>query len=198
MNDSACDDVLLVKGAHSFLLVAPVSEDFPLCIEASLEEYIQGVHAGDVVVVSAPGGGPVEPALMLLALVRTYHLPLIVLPRNHPGSKRIPYVVSVAPEIQTSCSIVRGTHPEQHLVCSSDELPGLTIRMTRDGITIAPLPATLTLERLHPGMTADFPSGTFSRSVSPLKNRHENVNNNTYIVIFTKYCTAVSGGLDEN
>ena len=152
MNDSACDDVLLVKGAHSFLLVAPVSEDFPLCIEASLEEYIQGVHAGDVVVVSAPGGGPVEPALMLLALVRTYHLPLIVLPRNHPGSKRIPYVVSVAPEIQTSCSIVRGTHPEQHLVCSSDELAGLTIRMTRDGITIAPLPATLTLERLHPGM----------------------------------------------
>ena len=85
---------------------------------------------------------------MLLALVRTYHLPLIVLPRNHPGSKRIPYVVSVAPEIQTSCSIVRGTHPEQHLVCSSDELAGLTIRMTRDGITIAPLPATLTLERL--------------------------------------------------
>ena len=45
MNDSACDDVLLVKGAHSFLLAAPVSENFPLCIESSLEEYIQGVHA---------------------------------------------------------------------------------------------------------------------------------------------------------
>ena len=89
---------------------------------------------GDLVVVSAPEGGPVEPALMLLELVRTYHLPLIVLPRNHPGSKRIPYVVSVAPEIQTSRSIVRGTHPEQHLICSSDELAGLTVSGTRDGI----------------------------------------------------------------
>src|SRR5208283_5267050 len=141
MNDSACDDVLLVKGAHSFLLVAPVSEDFPLCIEASLEEYIQGVHAGDVVVVSAPGGGPVEPALMLLALVRTYHLPLLVLPRIQQRSRW-------------------------------------------NGSTRA--------------RAADFLSGTFSRSVSPLKNRLGKVNNNTYIVIFTKYCTAVSGGLDEN
>jgi hypothetical protein len=153
MNDSAENDVLLVKGAHSFLLVAPVRKDFPLCIESSHEEYIQGVHAGDVVVVSAPGAGPLEPALMLLELVRTYHLPLVVLPRNHPGSKRIPYVVSVAPEIQTSCSIVRGTHPEQHLVCSSDELAGLTIRMTGNGIVVMPSPPALTLEYLSPGTT---------------------------------------------
>ncbi|MGA7799092.1 MAG: alpha/beta hydrolase [Methanoregula sp.] len=146
MNVSGCDDVLLVKGAHSFLLVASVRENFALCIEASHEEYYQGVHAGDLVVVSAPEAGPVEPALMLLELVRTYHLPLVVLPRHHPGSKRIPYVVSVAPVIQTSCSIVRGTHPEQHLVCSSDELAGLTVSRTGSDITISPLPATLTRE----------------------------------------------------
>jgi hypothetical protein len=148
MNDSAQNDVLLVKGAHSFLLGAPIRDDFPLCIETSHEEYIQGVHAGDVVVVSAPGAGPVEPALMLLELVRTYHIPLVILEKNHPGSKRIPYVVSVAPEIQTSCSIVRGTHPEQHLICSSDELAGLTIRMTINGVAIIPAPATVTLEWL--------------------------------------------------
>jgi len=148
MNDSACDDVLIVKGAYSFLLVAPVRENFALCIETSDDEYIQGVHAGDVVVVSAPGAGPVEPALMLLDLVRTYHLPVIVLPRNHPGSKRIPYVISVAPEIQTSCSIVRATHPDQHLICSSDELAGLTIRMTREGIAISPLPDALIVEKV--------------------------------------------------
>ncbi|HVP95633.1 alpha/beta hydrolase [Methanoregula sp.] len=138
MNDPARNDVLLVKGAHSFLLAAPVHGDFPLCIETGSEELIQGVHAGDVVVVSAPGAGPVEPALMLLELVRTYHLPLVALSRNHPGSKRIPYVVSIAPEIHTSCSIVRGTHPEQHLVCSSDELAGLTIRMADGSIEVSP------------------------------------------------------------
>ena len=148
MNEHAHGNVLLVKGAHSFLLAAPVRESFPLCIETSREEVIQGVHPGDVVVVSAPGGGPVEPALMLLALVRAYHLPLVVLEKNHPGSKRIPYVVSVAPVIHTSCSIVRGTHPEQHLVCSSDELAGLTIRTNRDGIAISSLPAAATREWL--------------------------------------------------
>ena len=146
MTVSGCNDVLLVKGTHSFLLAAPVRENFALCIESVHEEYFQGVHAGDLVVVSAPEAGPVEPALMLLELVRTYHLPLMVLPRNHPGSKRIPYVVSVAPEILTSCSIVRGTHPEQHLICSSDELAGLTVSGTRDGITVSPLPGTLTRE----------------------------------------------------
>ena len=108
MTVSVGNDVLHVKGAHSFLLVASVREAFPLCIETRCEEYIQGVHAGDLVVVSAPEAGPVEPALMLLELVRTYHLPLLVLPRDHPGSKRIPYVVSVGPVIQTNCSIVQG------------------------------------------------------------------------------------------
>jgi hypothetical protein len=146
MNVSPGNDILHVKGTHSFLLVACVREAFPLCIEASHEEYCQGVRAGDLVVVSAPDAGPVEPALMLLELVRTYHLPLVVLPRDHPGSKRIPYVVSVGPEIQTNCSIVRGTHPEQHLVCSSDELAGITFSGTADGIVIPPLPETLALE----------------------------------------------------
>jgi len=144
MNHPARNDVLLVKGTHSFLLAAPVSGDFPLCIETGSEELVQGVHAGDVVVVSAPGAGPLEPALMLLELVRTYHLPLVVLEKNHPGSKRIPYVVSVAPEIHTSCSIVRGTHPEQHLVCSSDELAGLTIRMAGGKIEVSPIRDTIT------------------------------------------------------
>ncbi|MFZ0006588.1 MAG: alpha/beta hydrolase [Methanoregula sp.] len=156
MNNSACDDVLIVKGAHSFLLVAPVRENFALCLETRDNEYVQGVHAGDVVVVSAPEDGPVEPALMILELVRTYHLPVIVLPRNHPGSKRIPYVISVAPEIQTSCSVVRGTHPEQHLICSSDELAGLTIRMTREGITLFPLADTFTLEKIQSAGIAHF------------------------------------------
>ncbi|MFA5236245.1 MAG: alpha/beta hydrolase [Methanoregula sp.] len=146
MNVSLGNDVLMVKGLHSFLLAASVNEAFPLCIESSDQEYCQGVRPGDLVVVSAPGSGPVEPALMLLELVRTYHLPLIVLPKNHPGSKRIPYVVSVGPEIQTNCSIVRGTHPEQHLVCSSDELAGLTLAGTTDGIAIDNLPAAISYE----------------------------------------------------
>jgi hypothetical protein len=134
------DELLLIRGQQSFLLVALVRESFGLCIETSRDEYCQGVEAGDLVVVSAPEGGAIEPALMLIDLVRTFHVPLLVLPKNHPGSRRISYVVSVGPEIFTSCSIQRGTHPDQHLICSSDELSGITMKRSEQGISISPLP----------------------------------------------------------
>lgn len=140
MNCSLDDEVLLIRGKNSFLLIALVKNSFGLCIETSHDEYCQGVEEGDLVVVSAPEDGAIEPALMLVDLVRTFHIPLLVLPKDHPGSRRISYVVSVGPEIFTSCSIRRGTHPDQHLICSSEELAGITIKRSDQGITISPLP----------------------------------------------------------
>jgi hypothetical protein len=143
------DGLLLIRGDHSFLLIGKAKDRFSLCIETSTEELCQGVMTGDVIVVSAPEGGAVEPALMLMELVRTYHVPLLVLPRDHPGSRRISRVVSVAPEVRTSCSIARGTHPEQHLVCSSDELGGLSIRGDSGGLEITGIPACASLHRVN-------------------------------------------------
>jgi hypothetical protein len=143
------DGLLLMRGDHSFLLIGKAKDQFSLCIETSTEEFCQGVTLGDVIVVSAPEGGEVEPALMLMELVRTYHVPLLVLPRHHPGSRRISRVVSVASEVHTSCSITRGTHPEQHLVCSSDELAGLSIRGTSGGLEITGLPVGISLQTVH-------------------------------------------------
>ncbi len=140
---------LLIRGNHSFLLIGKAKDRFSLCIETSTEEFCQGVMPGDVIVVSAPEGGPLEPALMLMELVRSWHLPLLVLPRNHPGSRRITRVVSVAPEVHTSCSITRGTHPEQHLVCSSDELAGMSIREASEGFELEGLPAGLSLQTVN-------------------------------------------------
>jgi hypothetical protein len=139
------DGLLLIRGDHSFLLIGKAKDRFSLCIETYTEEFCQGVMPGDVIVVSAPEGGPLEPALMLMDLVRTYHVPLLVLPKDHPGSRRISRVVSVAPEVLTSCSIKRGTHPEQHLVCSSDELGGISMRGTHDGLEISGMPAGISL-----------------------------------------------------
>ncbi len=150
------DGLLLIRGERSFLLVGKATDQFSLCIETSLEEFCQGVMRGDVVVVSAPEGGAVEPALMLMELVRTYHVPLLVLPRNHPGSRRISRVVSVAPEVQTSCSIIRGTHPEQHLVCSSDELAGLSIRGVPGGFELEGLPPGVSLQIVHYRLVMDI------------------------------------------
>lgn len=140
MNYALDDEVLLIRGKQSFLMIALVKNSFGLCIETSHDEYCQGVEAGDLVVVSAPEDGAIEPALMLIDLVRSFHLPLLVLPKDHPGSRRISYVVSVGPEIFTSCSIRRGTHPDQHLICSSDELAGITLKRSEHGVHISPLP----------------------------------------------------------
>jgi hypothetical protein len=150
------DEFLLIKGKQSFLLVALVKISFGLCIETADDEYVQGVEAGDLVVVSAPEGGAIEPALMLIDLVRTFHVPLLVLPRDHPGSKRISYVVSVGPEIFTSCSIRRGTHPEQHLICSSDELAGISMKRIEHGVDVFPLPGSIIPLNIKYKIKTDF------------------------------------------
>jgi hypothetical protein len=150
------DESLLIKGKQSFLLVALVKNNFGLCIETAHDEYVQGVEAGDLVVVSAPEGGAIEPALMLIDLVRTFHVPLLVLPKNHPGSKRISYVVSVGPEIFTSCSIWRGTHPDQHLICSSDELAGINLKRIEHGVDVSPLPDGTIPRKIKYEIKTDF------------------------------------------
>ena len=130
------DEFLLISGTRSFLLVAKVRDLFALHIETSDKEYSQTLEPGDLIVVSAPEGVALEPAIMLAEFVRTYHMPLIVLPKNHPGSKRFSYLVSVGPLISTNCSLQRGTHPEQHLVCSSDELAGTMLQAHPEGVEI--------------------------------------------------------------
>lgn len=134
------EELLLIRGSHSLLLIGKAGSRFSLCIETPDDEYCQGVDPDDLVVVSMPEGGPVEQARMMLELVRQYHIPLIVLPKDHPGSRRLSMVVSVAPEILLACDIRRGTHPEQHLLCSSPELSGLLLAGIPGGVMLRHLP----------------------------------------------------------
>lgn len=136
--------LLLIRGSRSFLVAGRAGSRFPLCIEHTSGEVCIALEADDIIAVSAPEGGPLEPAVMLFLLVRNYHLPLLVLPPGHPGSKRLRYVVSAGHEIALNCSIQRGTHPEQHLLCSSDELAGMVLSGTGDGIRVRSLPAAVT------------------------------------------------------
>jgi hypothetical protein len=137
------DGFLLISGERSFLLVARAGASFGLRIETFDEEYSQTVESDDLVAVSAPEGGALEPACMLAEFVRTYRTPLIVLPKDHPGSKRFSYLVSVGPVINTSCTIKRGTHPEQHLLCSSDELAGIILEGHSGSVEVTGLPGTI-------------------------------------------------------
>jgi hypothetical protein len=131
------DDYLCIQGSRSFLLVGRVLSPFHLFIETSSRENSQYLEAGDLVAVSAPEGGETGQAMILLELVREYHAPLVVLPKDHPGSKRLKMVVSAGDRIELNCSIQRGTHPEQHLLCGSEEMAGLVLKKVDDGVEIA-------------------------------------------------------------
>jgi hypothetical protein len=145
----AYDEFLLIRYESSFIIVALGGNLFSVCIETSSEEYCQTVEPDDLIVVSAPDGGEPEAGVMLIELVRRYHTPLIVLPGNHPGTRRLRYVVSAGPVITTDCSIRRGTHPEQHLICASGGLSGITLRGTGGGVVVGNLPAGAEVERFR-------------------------------------------------
>ena len=142
-------ELLLIRGNTSFLIAGKPARQFPLCIETCDGEYIQGIGSDDIVAVSAPEGGPLEPAIMLLELVRSYQLPLIVLPHGHKGIGRLRYVVSAGPRIVLSCSIQRGTHPEQHLLCASGELSGIEISGVKDGVELDWVPESVVISTIQ-------------------------------------------------
>lgn len=139
---------LLIQATTSFILVGIVKDPFTLFIETSSDEYCQYLKAGDLVAISAPEGGEVRQALILLELVMTWHQPLLVLPSGHPGSRRLKMVVSAGDQIVMNCLIQRGTHPEQTVICSSEELAGMEIRSHIEGIEISGIPRGVDLYKI--------------------------------------------------
>ena len=134
------NEYLLVQGSNSFLLIAKAGTELCLCIETTDSEYCQGLSTEDLIAVSAPEGGPIEPAIMLLELVRKYRCPLLVLQKGHPGSKRLRYVISAGDCIRLCCSIERGTHPEQDVLCANGEFMGLVLKAVQGGVVMEGLP----------------------------------------------------------
>ena len=128
---------LLIRGDSSFILVGKTGRQIAVCIEDPGGEYCQGLSEGDLVAVSAPEGGDTVPAIMLVEMVRSYGLPLIVLPKGHPGSRRLRYIVSAGESIRMSCSIERGTHPEQDILCSSGEFLGMVLKSVPGRVCIS-------------------------------------------------------------
>ncbi len=141
---------LLIQAPRSFLLIGTVCDSFTLFIETGAEEYCQYLKSGDLVVISAPEGGELRQAQILLELVTIWHVPLMVLPSGHPGSRRLKMVVSAGDQIVMSCLIERGTHPEQTVICSSEELAGMELRSHPEGIEILGLPEGIHLFTVYP------------------------------------------------
>ena len=140
---------VLLRGTSSFLLVGRAEEKFPLIIGTETGELVQGIYPGDLIIVSAPEGGEVPPALYLLEMVRTYHTPVIALGKDHPAGRRLSYVVSAADRIEMLCDILRGTHPDQHLLCSADEFVGMVLSAEGNELVAENCRARITAAVLH-------------------------------------------------
>ena len=75
-------------------------------------------------------------------------MPLLVLPKDHPGSKRISYVVSVGPgdpdELLDHAGNSPGTAPD---LFSHDELAGITFTGTAMVLRFSALPEGISVQR---------------------------------------------------
>lgn len=102
------------------------------------EEIAVYLEKDDLLVISAFGvGKKYEKAIKSMAFItREMESPIIVLPKNHPTSKRLKMVLSIGDTVRLDCNITPGTHPEQDILCSCDSLSGLKIDKTKNGVIV--------------------------------------------------------------
>jgi hypothetical protein len=126
-----CDDsntVGIVK-AHLTKLVFIETED---------EELAQFLDPEDLIAVSCFAGGPRAESMVrcMLYLARDGGVPLLVLKKGHPATRRIPLVVSAGERIALSGCIQPGTHPEQDVLCGKGAMDGMALKAIKSGVRI--------------------------------------------------------------
>ena len=99
-------------------------------IETDAEELVQFLSPDDLIAVSCFSGGDKARSMVkcMLYLVREGGVPLLVLKKDHPATKRLPLVISAGEKIRLTGCIVPGTHPEQDVLCGRGEMDGMVIR----------------------------------------------------------------------
>jgi hypothetical protein len=107
-------------------------------IETETEELVQFLETDDLIAVSAFSGGDaaMRSISCMLYLVREGHMPLVVLRKDHPATRRLPFVISAGPAIRLTSCIIPGTHPEQDVLCGRGALDGVVLRGVPGGIAI--------------------------------------------------------------
>lgn len=104
----------------------------------NVDEIVCFLEEDDLIVISAFGeGSSIEKGIKSMAfLLREIESPIVILPKNHPTSKRLKMVVSVGDTVKLNCDITPGTHPEQDILCSCQELSGIKLKAIPNGVKI--------------------------------------------------------------
>ncbi len=107
-------------------------------IETDEEELVQFLSPDDLIAASCflAGEKAREMVRSMLFLVREGGVPLLVLKKAHPATRRIPLVVSAGERIVLSGCIVPGTHPEQDVLCGKGAMDGITLEATEKGVLV--------------------------------------------------------------
>ncbi len=134
--------MLVLRGKTGVIAMVKAGDRRHFFIETESEEIVLGVEPEDLVVASClnleRAGSSLDRIIKglgcVLYLIREMGSPLIVLPKKHPASHRLPIVVSAGERTKISCKITPGTHPEQDILCGSEEFDGIEITGVKGGV----------------------------------------------------------------
>ena len=131
------DQIAYLLGQSGTVALAKTLGKF-FYLDTDDEEIVLFTEPEDLIVASAFGTGEdIQRGLgCTIYQIRELGSPLIVLPRGHPASSRLKTVVSIGSMTKLSCEIEPGTHPEQNVLCGSEEFSGLEILAAPDGAAI--------------------------------------------------------------
>ncbi|HDS45176.1 MAG TPA: hypothetical protein ENN68_03630 [Methanomicrobia archaeon] len=130
--------LLQIRGTTGTVAVVKVGEKQQFLVETPDREIVLGLNHDDVLVASGFGTEQelVNGLRCVLYMIREVNSPLIVLPKDHPATKRLKIVVAAGKRVVLSCKITPGTHPEQHLLCGMPEFEGLEILGVAGGVAL--------------------------------------------------------------
>lgn len=135
-------EMLLLRGSAGIVAIVKAGPNGQFFLETEKEEIVLGLEPHDLIVASSFSvGEKTEKGLKcVLFMIREIRSPLIVLPKNHPASPRLPIVVSAGKKTVLSCNITPGTHPNQDVLCGANDFNNLEITGTTEGVHIENMP----------------------------------------------------------
>ena len=131
------EEVAYLRGREGTIAIAKTKGAF-FYLETESDETVLFTEPEDLIVASSWDVG--ERVMRGLACtiyqLRELNAPLIVLPKGHPASARLNTVVSIGSRTRLDCRIVPGTHPEQSVLCASDEFHEMEVLAAPGGAEI--------------------------------------------------------------
>jgi hypothetical protein len=145
------NEILFLIGSSGELGIAKADRDMQIFIGTpDKEEIVVFLGKDDLIAVSTFDAGSKEEfgIKSMIYLLKEFSSPIIVLPKDHPTSKRLRMVVACGDHIRLDCNVEAGTHPEQDILCACEDLSGLTIKGVPEGVEIEGIIKDYKIEKL--------------------------------------------------